>query len=124
MPQMAPACVELVTTLVDETAGQILPALRNPSAGAGADFGGALGSLPPDQAACFRDPAFLASLGGTVEPIETAFVDATRLAGFVASGFVLVGVVLSILLPAMPKRLADDHEPVEPVEPDAEGSAA
>jgi len=38
-----------------------------------------------------------------VVPIETAFVDATRLAGFVASGFVLVGVVLSLLLPEMPK---------------------
>ena len=37
-----------------------------------------------------------------VAPIESAFVDATRLAGFVASGFVLIGVVLTLLLPEMP----------------------
>ena len=115
VPGMAPACVDLVTTLVDESAGQILPALRDPAAAAasGASFGGDLGSLPPEQAACFRDPAFLALLPMTVEPIESAFVDATRLAGFVASGFVLVGVFLSLLLPAMPKRLEGDREPVE-----------
>ena len=124
VPGMAPACVELVTTLVDESAGQILPVLRDPASAAGADFGGALGSLPPEQAACFADPAFLASLPQTVEPIETAFVDATRLAGLVASGFVIVGVFLSLLLPVMPRRLEDDHEPVEPADTDAEGAAA
>ncbi len=114
MPQMAPACVDLITTLVDESAGQILPALRNPSAAAGGGgFGGDLGSLPPEQAACFRDPAFLAALPQTVVPIESAFVDATRLAGLVASGFVLVGVVLSLLLPEMPKRLEEAPVPVE-----------
>jgi EmrB/QacA subfamily drug resistance transporter len=100
MPNMPPQCVELVTTLVDESAGQILPALRNPSAAAGEGFGGGLGALPPDQAACFRDPAFIAALPQTVAPIESAFVDATRLAGFVASGFVLLGVVFSLLLPS------------------------
>ncbi len=121
VPRMAPACVELVTTLVDESAGQILPALKDPSAVWSADFGGALGSLPPEQVACFRDPVFLAALPQTVVPIETAFVDATRLAGFVASGFVIVGVFLSLLLPAMPRRLEGDHEPVEPP---VEGGAA
>ncbi len=105
-----PACTELVTTLVDQTAGQILPALRNPSAAAGAGFAGAVGSLPPEQAACFADPAFIAALPSTVEPIERAFVDATRLAGLVASGFVLAGVVLSLLLPEMPQP---DKEGVE-----------
>jgi hypothetical protein len=114
LPNSSPACVELVTTLVDETAGQILPALKNPSAGAGAAFAGAVGTLPTDQAACFRDPAFLAALPRTVEPIESAFVDATRLAGLVASGFVLIGVVLSLLLPEMPS-----HTEREPVATDA-----
>jgi EmrB/QacA subfamily drug resistance transporter len=103
LPSTSPACVELVTTLVDDTAGQILPALRNPTAGAGADFAGAVGSLPSEQAACFSQPAFLATLPMTVAPIESAFVDATRLAGFVASGFVLIGVVLSLFLPDMPQ---------------------
>jgi EmrB/QacA subfamily drug resistance transporter len=101
LPGVAPACVTLVTDLVDESAGQILPALRNPTAATGQSFGG-FGTLPADQAACFRDPAFLASLGKTVAPIENAFVDATRFAGFAATGFVLLGVVFSLLLPATP----------------------
>lgn len=108
----SPACVELVTTLVDQTAGQILPALRNPTAGAGAAFAGAVGSLPPQQAACFSDPAFLAALPSTVKPVETAFVDATRLAGLVASGFVVLGVVLSLFLPSTPqleREVVDDR---------------
>ncbi len=51
-------------------------------------------------------------------PIEQAFVDATRLSGIVATGFVLVGVLLSLLLPKMPgsaegerTAVAVDHEP-------------
>ena len=103
VPTMEPACVDLLTTIVDESAGQVLPALRNPvAAAAGGSFGGNLGALPPEQVACFSDPAFIAALPQTVAPIEAAFVDATRMAGFVASGFVLVGVVLSLLLPEMP----------------------
>ena len=122
LPELPPACVDLITTIVDESAGQVLPALKNPiSAAAGADFGSNLGTLPPDQVACFRDPAFIAALPETVAPIEAAFVDATRLAGLVASGFVLVGVLLSLLLPEMPKRLEDAREPVDP---DAEVAAA
>ena len=120
LPDANPACVSLVTTLVDETAGQILPALRNPTAGAAADFSGAAGSLPPDQVACFRDPAFLAALPRTVEPIQTAFVDATRLAGFVASGFVLIGVVLSLFLPVVAQA---ERESVEGAR-EAEGTPA
>ena len=51
-------------------------------------------------------------------PIEQAFVDATRLSGIVATGFVLIGVLLSLLLPKMPPTpegertaVAVDHEP-------------
>ena len=111
LPDLDPNCAQLVTTLVDETGGQILPALRNPTAG-GDGFAGAIGTLPQAQAACFTSPAFLAALPRVVAPIESAFVDATRLAGFVASGFVLVGVVLSLLLPEMPGGAAR-REPLE-----------
>jgi hypothetical protein len=46
------------------------------------------------------DPAMLAALGKQVAPpIEDAFVDAAHLAGRVATGFVLLGLVLSLLLP-------------------------
>jgi EmrB/QacA subfamily drug resistance transporter len=99
LPSVPAVCRETVATLVDESAGQILPSLRNPSASGGdqAAFGG---SLSPDQAACFRDPAFLAAIPRTVAPIEAAFVDAARLTGFVATAFVLLGVLFSLLLPS------------------------
>ncbi|MEO5965148.1 MAG: MFS transporter [Candidatus Limnocylindrales bacterium] len=57
----------------------------------------------------------------TVPAVEQAFVDATRLAGFVASGFVLLGVVLSLLLPKMPTQLEQAGEPPEEP-PEVEGS--
>ena len=59
------------------------------------------GSLSPEQAACFRDPAFLAAIPQMAPPVESAFVEAARLTGFVAAGFVLLGVVFSLLLPSM-----------------------
>ncbi|HEY3334582.1 MAG TPA: MFS transporter [Candidatus Limnocylindrales bacterium] len=48
-----------------------------------------------------------------VPAVEQAFVDATRLAGFVATGFVLLGVVLSLLLPKMAPHVEPDREPVQ-----------
>jgi EmrB/QacA subfamily drug resistance transporter len=112
LPDMDPSCVALVTTLVDETGGQILPALRHPTADGGG-FAGSIGTLPPAQAACFQDPAFLASLPKVVAPVESAFVDATRLAGLVASGFVLIGVALSLLLPEMTPHGVGSREAID-----------
>jgi len=114
LPGVSPTCVTLVTDLVDESAGQILPALRNPTASTSQSFSG-FGSLPPEEAACFRDPAFLASLGRTADPVERAFVDATRFAGFAAAGFVLLGVIFSLLLPATPPH--PDNRPDRPAVP-------
>jgi len=113
LPGVSPACVQLVTGLVDDSAGQVLPALRDPSQAAAAGFGGGAAALPPEQAACFRDPAFLKALPQTVRPIEDAFVTATRFAGFVAAGFVLVGFGFSLLLPA--KRQQPATVPSGPV---------
>ena len=116
LPGVSPACVQLVTGLVDDSAGQVLPALRDPSAAAAAGFGGGTGALPPEEAACFRDPAFLTVLPQTAKPIEDAFVTATRSAGFVAAGFVLLGLVFSLLLPGTrPHAVA----PVSPPEAEA-----
>ncbi len=112
LPQVDPACQQLVVDIVDQTAGQVLPVLRDPSQAAGADFGGAAGSLTPTEATCFRDPAFLAALPSTARPVEDAFVDATRYAGAVATGFVLLGVLFSLLLPARPLQEQEAHEPV------------
>lgn len=120
MPTMPSACQALLVTLVDESAGQILPALRDPAAAAGqvGDFGG--GSLPPDQAACFADPTFVASLPATVEPIENAFTTATHVTGFTALAFVLLGFVFSLLLPDTRHREAE----AVVVEPEAEPAVA
>ena len=116
LPNVGEPCIQLVSTLVDESAGQILPLFKDPSALASgsSSFGGDLGSLPADQVACFRNPAFLGSFTKMVEPIQDAFVDATRLAGFVASAFVLLGVLLSFLLPTMPEHHAVERETVAP----------
>jgi EmrB/QacA subfamily drug resistance transporter len=100
LPDMSPTCAGLITDLVDESAGQILPTLKDGSQAAGESFGGGVGALAPEQAACFGDAVFLRTLPQTVAPIEDAFVSATRGAGFVAAGFVLLGVVFSLLLPA------------------------
>ena len=74
IPGIPPAAIDSVATAMEQSAGQALVVIR-------------------------AEPQYAAA----VEPIESAFVDATRLAGFVASGFVLIGVVLTLLLPEMPK---------------------
>jgi EmrB/QacA subfamily drug resistance transporter len=112
VPDVAPACQQLVADIVDATAGQVLPVLRDPTQAAGADFGGIGGSLPPDQVACFQNPAFITALPSTAQPVEDAFVAATRDAGLVATGFVLLGMLLSLLLPARPLQEQSTHEPV------------
>jgi EmrB/QacA subfamily drug resistance transporter len=98
LPAVSPVCRELVVTLVDESAGQILPALRHTSA-SGGQGGGFGGTLTPEQAACFSDPAFITSLPKTVTPIEDAFTTAAHLTGYVALAFVVLGLVMSLLLP-------------------------
>ena len=99
LPAVPAVCRETVASLVDASAGQILPALRNP-AQSSADQAAFAGSLTPAEAACFRDPAFLSSIPRLAGPIQSAFVDAVRLTGFFAAGFVLLGVVFSLLLPS------------------------
>ncbi len=110
LPRISPVCRTLVVDLVDQSAGQVLQALKNPSEGGGAAFGGGPATLPPEQAACFSDPVFLQSLQATVLPIENAFVDATRFAGIAATGFVLLGVLFSLLLPARRAEPIGDQE--------------
>jgi EmrB/QacA subfamily drug resistance transporter len=88
---MPPAAIDGVAVAMEQSAGQALVEIR-------------------------KQPMYAAA----VVPIENAFVDATRLAGFVASGFVLIGVVLSLLLPEMPHDRAVARETV-PVKDPREG---
>ena len=107
VPSMSATCRDLVTTLVDESAGQVIPAFRDPSAMSG----GFVGTLPAEQVACFRDPAFTSALPEAAEAMDDAFVSAARFAGLAASLFVLVGLIMSLLLPPDAKHEDDElHE--------------
>jgi hypothetical protein len=59
----------------------------------------------------------VAALPATVEPIEDAFTTATHVAGFTALGFVLLGVIFSLLLPDTRHR---EEEVVLEPEPEPE----
>ena len=83
IPGIPPEAIDGVAEAMEQSAGQALVVIR-------------------------AEPQYAAA----VEPIEQAFVDATRLAGFVASGFVLVGVVLTLLLPEMPHDRLPEREVV------------
>ena len=95
MPQSAKVAVRQA---IEGSAGQALIGFRN-------------GEVDPALARQFGSqisPAMVAALGKTVAPpIEAAFVDAARLAGFAATGFVLLGLILSLLIPKKKPRGAD-----------------
>ncbi len=103
---MPPAAQVAVRQAIEGSAGQALIGFRN-------------GSVDPALARQFGstlDPATLAQLGRVVTPpIEDAFVGAARLAGFVATGFVLLGLLFSLLLPTTKPRevlaARDEGEP-------------
>ncbi len=97
VPGLPPEAAEGIAVAMEQSAGQALTGIK-------------------------EDPAYAAVVPG----IEDAFVDATKLAGFVATGFVLVGVVLSLLLPKGAAQHGAMHEQVEPakLDPDAEVATA
>jgi EmrB/QacA subfamily drug resistance transporter len=95
IPGMPPAAQTAVRKAIEGSAGQALIGFRS-------------GNLDPTinkQFGTQIDPATLGQLGkSVVPPIEDAFVDAARLAGFTATGFVLLGLVFSLLLPKSKPR--------------------
>ena len=100
VPAIAADCRGLIVDLVDTTAGQILPALKNPTATP------AMGAVEvaPEQAACFRDPGFTGALPQAAVAIENGFVTSARIMGLTAATFVLIGFILTLLLPADARR--------------------
>jgi len=88
VPGLPPAVADGIATAMEQSAGQALVAIRD----------------RPEAAA-------------VVPPIESAFVDATRLAGFTALFFVSIGAVMTILLPeTRPRPIAMEEEPEESLE--------
>jgi hypothetical protein len=83
VPGLPPAAVDGIAQAMEASAGQALVVFK-------------------------EDPQYEALVPG----IEAAFVDATQLAGFVATGFVLLGVVFSLLLPKTQMHREPDREPV------------
>ena len=105
IPGMPPAAQNAVRQAIERSAGQALIGFRT----------GHVDPAIASQLGGQIDPAQLAQLGMEVAPpIEDAFVDAAHLAGYAATGFVLVGLLFSLLLPktkpqgaAAPERGAD-----------------
>ena len=90
VPGMPPVAQVAVRQAIEHSAGQALIGFRS-------------GQVDPALASQFGGQANagqLAAFGQQVAPpIESAFVDAAHLAGWVATGFVLLGLLLSLLLP-------------------------
>ena len=108
IPGMPQAAQVAVRQAIEGSAGQALIGFRS-------------GQIDPALAKQFGskvDPATLGQLGKAVAPpIEDAFVDAARLAGFVATGFVLLGLFFSLLLPKTKSRAETERQ--QPPEPAA-----
>ncbi len=85
---------EGIASAIDGSAGQALTALRNHPASLASD-----GRLPPEAAQLLGSPAAQAALEPYVSAADEAFVSAARAAGFVAEGFVLLGLLFSLLIP-------------------------
>jgi EmrB/QacA subfamily drug resistance transporter len=94
IPGLPPAVADGIATAMEDSAGQALVQIKQ----------------QPEAAA-------------VVPAIESAFVDATRLTGFVALAFVLLGVVLTILLPETRAHLVAESAPGGPWERAVDGAA-
>jgi EmrB/QacA subfamily drug resistance transporter len=92
---MPPVAQTAVLQAIEGSAGQALIGFRT-----GVADPAVARQLPPGLS-----PAMIAQFGEQVAPpIEDAFVDAARKAGFVATGFVLLGFLFSLLLPKTQPR--------------------
>jgi len=114
IPGMPVTAQVAVRKAIEGSAGQALIGFRN-------------GQIDPAVAKSVGgniDPATLSQLGKAVAPpIEDAFVDAARTAGFLATAFVLLGLVFSLLLPRAKPREVEAGEETRTVD-DAAAPAA
>ncbi len=111
-PAVASQIGDFVLTALDASAGQAIGPLRDDPASV-AEYV----DLPPAVVAILGAPQAKELLAPYVAAASQSFVDATRAAGFVATGFVLLGVVFSLLLPRTGPRPVEAPGPVSGVQP-------
>lgn len=101
IPGMPPAAQTAVRQAIEQSAGQALIGFRT-------------GQVDPSMASQLGgklDPQQLAVFGKQVAPpIEDAFVEAAHLAGYAATGFVLLGLLFSLLLPRTKPQTSVEQE--------------
>jgi hypothetical protein len=112
-PQLPPAVQEGFAVAIEESAGQAITAFRGDPASLVAS-----GVVPAEYAGFLTSPQAKPVLASVVTAGEHAFVDAARTAGFVALGFVLLGLLFSFLLPAQKPQVIERIGPEEPVAAD------
>jgi EmrB/QacA subfamily drug resistance transporter len=118
-PQLPEAAREGFAIAIEESAGQAITAFRGDPAQIAANV-----ALPPEFADFLTTPAAKPVLESVVTAGEHAFVDAARMAGFVALGFVILGLIFSFLLPAQKPQVLERVGPEDPMPDEEEGSAS
>jgi EmrB/QacA subfamily drug resistance transporter len=109
-PQLPSVVQEGFATAIESSAGQAITVFKgDPAAIAGS------GTVPAEFIPFLTTPEAKPVLEAVVAAGEHAFVDAARMAGFVALGFVLLGVLFSLLLPK--EKREHVVERVGPTEP-------
>jgi MFS family permease len=108
--QLPPSVQEGFAVAIEESAGQAITAFRGEPAALVAS-----GYVPPQYAGFLTTPAARPVLDSVVTAGEHAFVDAARMAGFVALGFVFLGLIFSFLLPRQEQGVVERVGPEEPM---------
>jgi hypothetical protein len=111
--QLPPAVQEGFAVAIEDSAGQAITAFRGDPAALVSS-----GLVPPEYAGFLTTPEAKPVLASVVTAGEHAFVDAARMAGFVALAFVFLGLVFSFLLPKEKPGLIERIGPEEPVPAD------
>jgi EmrB/QacA subfamily drug resistance transporter len=115
VPGLPPVAQTAVRQAIEQSAGQALIGLRN----------GQVDPAVASQLGPQVDQRQLAVLGKQVAtPIEYAFVDAAHLAAYAATGFVLLGLLFSLLLPKNKPQTSVAEEAVAASERAARRAAA
>jgi EmrB/QacA subfamily drug resistance transporter len=109
-PQVPEAAREGFAIAIEQSAGQAITAFRGDPAQIAAS-----GLVPAEFDDFLSSPAAKPVLEQVVTAGEDAFVDAARTAGFVALGFVLLGLLFSFLLPKQKMHVLERIGPEEPV---------